>query len=276
MRLTCTQCGDIREIATKPKAGKGLICRACSTVNKMTRTLKPPFYTTCIDCGVVRELKKRNTASKRCRSCATRLLMSTRSGWTKDKIVYTYFCPTCPTVNVLKAKRQTSYCGVCSRKYTKRKSRPDYIYFDMENMMYTQPIRMFRVCKWCNDKKPVTAKSKAGIGSCIKCKHLDKDQGEIQKKRNATRAKRGTKSSKTKTTRSAPQYSKAAIEKVRAVNKAHHAAVQSKEAPMKSRFTDKEMIDRYLETNEVLMIANGQLEDIHMGCVMPKGYTSHY
>ena len=243
----------------------------------MARTLKPPFYSTCIDCGVVRELKKNKTTNKRCRSCATKIEMGIRSkpGWTKNMTVYTYFCPTCPAVNIKKAKRRTAYCGVCVRKYTKRKSRPDYIYFDMENMMYTQPIRMFRVCKWCNDKKPVTAKRNAGIGSCIKCKHLDKNQNEIQDKRDATRAKNSGKSIKSRANREASrpgQYSKEAIAKVVAVNKAHRVAVQNRIEPVKAKFTDEEMIAKYLENHEVVTVNNTQMEDLNLGCVKTKGY----
>jgi len=207
------------------------------------------YIRTCA-CGDVKEVGYKPKPNTKCMSCSAKVLGKNmaKSRWAKvkERKTYTYFCPTCPSVRILNARRTSSMCGDCSRIYSKR-PKPTASHFDFKDMKMTimKPAkRYFRLCIDCGDCKQVATASAAKPNYCRKCSDKNKDRKAISAKGVAT-IKKATKPRK-KTVKK--KVSKEAIEKQIQLNREHREFHENevKEIPEQST-SNEDMIARFLK-----------------------------
>jgi hypothetical protein len=214
------------------------------------------YWLFCPTCPSVRESPAKRKTSK-CTKCSRKSR--------KKKVDYIYFdlmemkmvVPTryfriCKHCGDSKRVKQASAGGLKScnkcRHLGKEKNPPKVFY---------------RICKHCGDEKKVLQKHSAERTSCTACKHLDSDLKAADLKRKETMLQRGVKCGRKLGVKAVKEYrtkvnrrevSKVAIEKARAINKAHREAVKEKSRakPTPIGKTDEEMMAEYLKSNTVV------------------------
>lgn len=240
---------------------------------------------TCKTCGDKKTVHYLPTKDTECRPCmklsqSAKMIGKNTKPLDKQKR-YWHFCPSCPSIRVGHIKMKSHYCSPCKNKLP-RKNKPRPIYFDMESMMYKLPIRYFRICKHCGDEKQVKQASLGGIKSCVKCRHIDMDSKEADKKRKATMKKNGTASGRKKGKTTIPRararaksniLSPEAIEAIREINAKHREAEKIRIANQKHipvARSDEDMVAEYLLTSAIKDVSREPIDDSRE--VKIKGY----
>lgn len=242
----CPQCGKTKCLSEKPrKRNRETPCKTCAGKNRTKSTDKERFTRVCDTCG---KLKKtpREVLATTCVKCSRKKTGKTlvlNRTYSEAKTAYHYFCRTCPSVRVLRARRKTSYCSVCVRKHTKGESLK--IYFDFTEMKMKIPkVRHFAICPECPPEtatRLVQNKKVAGIVRCVKHRIQPKD---------IKRKTRTVVKTKTKTKSKAKEVSPEAIARAKEINREHRAEVKEskKEETVQIPQTksDEEMIAEFL------------------------------
>lgn len=261
-KIPCKGCGKDKTFSEKPrKRNYKSLCRECSGKKRTKEKVK--FVRTCEGCGDVKEFDRVHDR-KICSKCSGKKNIAdvVKGRQYKGKTSYTYFCMSCPSVRVLKAKRKTSYCSVCVRKYTKSKSKPDYIYFDMETMTMKIPkpkVRLFRICPICpesNNTKQVQNLGQAGIKPCPK--HSIKEPRTHKKNIIVKAGYNKHLKAKDK------QVSEQAIERERIKNREHREKVEKAAKVVVKPKSEEEMMAEYMATHTVETQGDTRpINDIH-------------
>lgn len=252
MKVKCNQCHKPRELKNKPRNN---ICKKCSSENKRVNPVggRTKYKRVC-ECGDIAMVGYKPEGHEKCRSCASRdtAYISIHARWAEDrkKTRYIYFCSMCPSVRIMNSKRKSCLCNDCSKAHSKRKK--DYIYFDFVEMKIMNKIkakkRYFTVCPDCPQDtvvaREITQSSFSQYGGNTRCRSCS---GKARVK-----TMTGTKSTKTKT--KSLGVSKAAIEKIRDINKAHRKAQKPRKVKPKQTLTEDEMKAKWLLKNKPTII----------------------
>jgi len=201
----------------------------------------------CVECGDKQIVSYYPTGKEKCRKCSARdRIAKTIHQKYKNpdfkRNCFTYFCPNCSSVRIGQSKRKTNYCGDCTRK---KKSFMQQYTFCLKFMKYIKtnkkPIKI-RICDMCGDRKEVSQKTAST--RCKKCS-------------NSLRVRK-TGLSRTSTNKPV-QASKEYIEKMRKQNRDHKKNLKAKKKVVQT-LSEKEMIAKFLENNEVKNIDDGGIE----------------
>jgi hypothetical protein len=202
--------------------------RTCSCGEIVVTTYKPKEDTPCKKCNDKQLGKKMSEGNRK-----------------ETHISYTYFCPTCPSIRTSRSRKKTPYCADCSRiesakkRIGKERRRPITNFTRKVEVIIPKP-RYFRICPDChedNNTIRVASALNAGIKPCRI--HKKVPTGDDRRKK---------------------QVSQDAIDKVRALNKAHAEAVKHKEVIVKQTKTDDEMMTEFLENNKVTIAPDRDIE----------------
>jgi len=165
--------------------------------------------------------------------------------YTEEKKNYKYFCPTCPSVRITKSRRATNYCGVCARKYSKKKVNP--IEFDFKTMEFKMKDKLplpkkkyFRHCVCCNDISVVSNSAMAKNKYCRECsiKHRVYTEKAYKPRKKVTKA-----------------ISQEAIDKAIELNRMHKKEAKVRKVIPKATLTSEEMIALWEKDNKPSTIA---------------------
>ena len=194
MLYECPKCEVPRELKKKPSEGQ--VCVTCKN-KELTGKKVPDYYRTCISCGDVKKVNSKSGASKKycsvcvrkaqqvthirtCKTCGKKETMSKKPSICSDRckqcygdefregkrklrgkikvIRYTYFCPSCHTPSIKKAKIRLKRCMHCLFTIKKLGS------FDLITTKYVldTPLKSKTVTKKkAAAKKTITAKTTA-------------------------------------------------------------------------------------------------------------------
>lgn len=225
MITICEQCHSPREVVRVSST----FCRVCSDFNK-----RKNYIRTCEDCGDVKEVKSQGEAD--CKKCSDCNNEAKREKWVQrdfkpnlNKIVYWYFCPTCPDIRKTRTKRKTPYCKECTKEKSKE---------------IKPVVRFFRVCPTCPPEiatVQVSSKYSAGIKPCISCAAKARShESRLKKTPKKPRKKAATKY--------VPIGTDGAKEnKVR-------LSTPKKETKKLTQADEKNMVEEFLKNNKVKMI----------------------
>jgi len=226
------------------------------------------WYDRICECGDVARVCYKPKGHEKCRVCASRetAYASIHSRWSegREKVRYYYFCPTCPSVRVLIDKRKSSYCGVCSRKFSKQE--PDKITYCLKEMKLKIPKPRKRYFAICPDCPPETAtrevsqsaNSKYGIHNrCRPCavkakpKSYNKTKPQVRKELKKPKV-------------ASPQ----AIKKAQEINREHRVAVQniSRVILVTQTKTEAQMIAEFLKTKSPSVVIDSKEPMPHILC----------
>ncbi len=228
-----------------------LFLRTCATCGKGSATQREKLAANCINCS----RKEMGGILVKFRT------LESYGGATS----YTYFCPTCPSIRKLKARRKSPYCNDCSRSHCKHAKTADKIYFDFKEMkMKKIKTRYFRICPHCpedNNTKEVQRAALGGIKCCMKHKYVDNPEAFAAKeaKRKETRAANKAKHKTVYKKKPAKKYvSQKAIDKQIKINREHKAKIKyqvidekTMEAPVKKR--DPKVLPQLEEADSMRM-----------------------
>ena len=143
------ECDTIKTFVYPVKANnRRSMCTPCS----LKARTKPDdrYQRECVVCGAIKK-SKFVIRYDMCQSCARSKVGKTlvlNRKYDEDQITYTYFCATCSgdsSVRVFKARRKSSSCAECARKYCKRARVTPSIYFDLTTMKFITPPNPKRV-----------------------------------------------------------------------------------------------------------------------------------
>ena len=263
-QLGCLQCKTVRDLKGKPRPRDIVkVCKSCSLINKKAATLARGARTwerTCDTCHKTQNLGRKPT-SKTCGLCSSKQTMYNISQSNckpiKNKTKYVYFCPHCPSVRELKAKRLTANCAMCARVHGKKI--PHKIRFDFEEMKMKAPKRYFSYCDGCDAIREVSQSQFSQYGYSTNCrKHAKKAKSYKKKTTRVIKAKDKT-------------VSRHAIEKEIEKNRLHRESQKKiKPIPM-AKLTEEEMMAIWLSKHNVTVIQDTvRLSDL--GCGMKTGF----
>jgi len=262
----CPTCGAIKHY--KAKVSKKNLLADCMDCSLEKRTIhkdgEKRTYTRVCKCGDIKEVGYKPKGNERCRKCAKKedAKEMARIRWGKvGRIRYFYFCPTCPKVSEVTIKRKTSWCGDCSRLYSKTK--PSYsLEWDYDTMRY------FRICKHCGDIKQVKQEDKCGLKACNECRHLEIDKKVANAKRKATNEAKKKANPKPKVAKKPKRAEKKinpiALAKVREVNRKHkeEEARKKTKPKVKAKLTDEQMMAKWLKGNKVTKLEDNKISGL--------------
>lgn len=183
-----------------------------------------------------------------CVSCRARLVaVNMHKANTKketDKVKYWYFCPSCPSIRALGAKRKTPYCGDCNRVITGKKNKKEV---EVVKKIKPPRVKHLRICPHCpedNNTKQVNCNAKAGIRPCTKHRYADTKKAEPKPKKSYYVKK----PKKDKTLK----VSQEAIDRARRINEEHRLSLASepKQVVIHSLKSDLELIEEWLKKNK--------------------------
>lgn len=166
----CKGCGDKKKVRSKKEMTD--YCFKCQGILKQVS-----HFRLCLTCGDIKKVDRvKATKSNICSPCHMKVMRQHQ----KPAVINHYFCHTCPDVRVTKLKKKTNYCGDCSRKRSKSKSKGSY---SLDNMKFI-PIVTKKVIK---PKKVLKMSSKSTV---VKSKKKVISSEAIQKQRDINKQHR--------------------------------------------------------------------------------------
>ena len=209
-------------------------------------------YTRTCSCGEIVVTTYKPKEDTLCKKCSDKKLAKKMSEGNRKEThkSYTYFCPTCPSIKTSRSRKKTPYCADCSRIESAKKRKRPVANFIRKVEVRTPKPRYFRICPDCHEDNN-TVRVASALNSGIKpCRiHKKVPTGDDRKKVTSYSVNRRKKQ--------VPQY---AIDKARALNKAHAEAVKNKKVIVKQTKTDDEMMTEFLENNKVTIAPDRDIE----------------
>ena len=213
--------------------------RTCSCGETVVTTYKPKEDTPCKKCSDKQLGKKMSEGNRK-----------------EIHVVYTYFCPTCPSVRAFRVRRKTPYCADCSRKKFAR------IRTDKESRVKTPSRTFIRICPECeegNNTIYVASALNAGVKPC-----------RIHKKVPVGTDRKQVSSYKSRKPK-ANSVSNEAIEKQRELSRKHRAFADGKPKEVVQRRTDEEMMKEFMKNSKPSVMDTVKIIPHYCGFMYIKG-----
>jgi len=266
----CEDCGKTREVKNKPKA-HNKCCRECSD-KRRKGTVRKRYDRVCDTCGDIKTTKYKPIATT-CAKCKQKEMgkrlseMNIKTDKDKAKSLYWYFCRTCSDVKAKNKRRKGCSCGEC---FKFRANRPEpTMYYDLIG----NDVRHYRICDKCDDVKEV-AKANSGYETCDKC--LMENNKIAQGKSNRATGRKKNISERKVYVRKKTVVSQEAIDKQRAINKAHREAQSVKKVEPNQLHSDAELIALWLSKHSVKECSLKDVEPANQVISISSGNSGSY
>ena len=147
------------------------------SINDSIYKNKYTYKVYCSSCKEYRTLAYNpRVKSKKCKKCSSRELQEkltlSKIKKEEDKVKYFYFCPSCSSVRIKRAKNGSLFCIKCNKKHS-YKNKDKFVFCFKEIKMIKVSPRYFAVCTDCEPEvatRQVANKQDGGYKKCRKHK----------------------------------------------------------------------------------------------------------